>query len=200
MKKHWDNFLDQYGDMSPVMQATTWCLAFLVAYLIWGQTFGAIAVNLNAKADAIDRKVALVRQYSTLSPSLQTTVLSIGDVEYPSSQGNLEVDLESATNEILNDSSLSIRKQQTNTLSGKQYKAGSLGGSAKARPIATVRSVMTLELPASQLGQLIAKLESHPIIDSVSEVLVSRTNTYGVLKVTVEVEAWRQGDRSKGSS
>lgn len=186
--------------MSPIMQGATWCLAFFVAYLIWVQTLGAIAVNLNAKADEIDQKVAKVKQYSTLSPSLQTTILSIGDVEYPTTQGNLEVDLESATNEILNDPSLSIRKQQTNTLSGKQYKAGSLGGSAKGRPVATVRSVMTLELPASQLGQFIAKLESHPIIDSVSEVLVSRTNTYGVLKVTVEVEAWRQGSRSRGAS
>jgi hypothetical protein len=58
---------------------------------------------------------------------------------------------------------------------------------------------MTLELPASELAEFIAGLETHPVIDSVSEVVVNRTNTYGVLKVTIEVEAWRQGDRSRGT-
>ena len=199
MKQHWGKFVDQYEDMSPTMQATTWCLAFVVAYLIWAQTLGNIAVKLNAKADAIDQKVALVRQYSTLSPSLQTTVISIGEVEYPGTRGSLELELESAINEVLNTRELSIRKQTTNTLGGKQYKVGTLGGTAKSRPISTVRSVMTLELPAPQLAQFISALETHPIIDSVSEVVVTRTNTYGVLKVNIEVEAWRQGDRSRGT-
>ncbi len=200
MKKQLDSFADQYADMSPTMQIATWCLGFLFAYLIWAYTLGAIAVNLNAKADAIDQKVALVRQYSTLSPSLQTTIMSIGEVEYPANRGNLELELESAINEVLNSPSLSIRKQTTNTRAGKQYKVGSLGGTAKSRPISTVLSQMTLELPATQLAKFLAALESHPVIDSISEVVVNRTNTYGVLKVTIEVESWRQGDRRGGRS
>ncbi len=177
-------------------RAIQWALiagVCILVFVIWNDYIKAIGDEWALAADRIERQVAEVRNSVALEDdfeSMKDTIRGLGPVHVPASEQAATTALNDVVNNLLKEYRNSITNQQFNRAAGDRLRKGSLHGIIGAQQVGKkLTGELEFDAPPEIATAILAKLESSPDIESVTEVRFTKLGGREV-GVKLKLEAW----------
>jgi len=193
------NLFEQTRSWSRAMQWAFWSGVFIIGFLLWSETLGALAQSWSTRADNIEQKVEKVREardFDRQFRQIRYTIETMGPVELPSTERQSA----NAFNEVINDV---LARHNVRNDSFELRSRGNLPRTAltdvvePGQRVARLVGDLRFDADTETTMAIVRELESRPEIESIMSIrLMKQSGTS--LSVRMELEAWvtSRGGRS----
>ena len=185
----------RFNDMPRAIRWGVWAVLFIVCFLVWDETIRPIATKWDGQADKIRADLAAVGNSQQLlndldKASRQIQVFGPVNTLTKSKSGSA---LNSAVNDLLRDYRLS---NDSFTLSTpRPLPRGTLTEFAAGDDrVEAITGDLRFESSPADAAAIIARLESHPDVESITSVLMRRLERDKV-EVQLTIESWVIGSK-----
>ncbi len=195
------NSIQRFFELPRVWQWAIMAIVFIVAFLLWDQTIRQLAFQWDAQADKIERDIESVQHSESLRSDLNSSkgfITIAGEVRIPGTVAEGEMALSRAVNEVLrrhtvNDDSYSMRGRRP---LGKGVLSELTRGNAER--VEVLSSELRFEASPETTMAIIAELETHPDVESVNSVRLTKLTTTKV-KARLSIETWVIGEKPQSA-
>jgi len=191
------NMLHWFWRLPRAAQWLTFAIVFTVLFLAWHSVLGEIAANWNASADTIEADVRTVRNSREVLADLKRLgdpITAIGEVATPGGKNEGGVAMSNAVIEIMGTMKYSFG---LNASGGNLPQDISRSVSRGGQRLSRLTGDLKFEATPEKAVDIIAAFETHPDIEAVSSVRLTRSSA-GKLTVRLTLEAWVVAEKTTG--
>jgi hypothetical protein len=180
--------IDRFRGLEPVWQWVLGACVFLLAFLIWAQILDPSSTAWAETADRMESNLERTSNSVSLDARSQNAALTYGSIVLPDRKADGSLALIEIVQDILSRHGVkndTFYQAQSNTI-----KASVLPGIAQAgEKIERVKGELDFSSSAGNAIQIISELESHPGIESVTNIRIDKAGNKQV-RTRISLEAW----------
>jgi hypothetical protein len=188
----WSTRWQQFQTLPRAVRWLAIALVTVVAFIVVNDYVWAIGRYWHEKADTIERKVTDAgdkAQREQQARALQTAVVALGPVEMPDSLAESQETLRGAVTSVLA-KYRSVTGSDSFDPKGAATMPEVLRGALPGKRIERISGEVRFDASVEDAIAIIADLESHPAIESVTTVRIIRQSSIKKVRVNLTVDAW----------
>ena len=180
--------IDRFRGLEPFWQWIAGATIFLLAFLVWAQLLEPTGTAWAETADRMESDLARTSQSISLDPKSRNAAMTYGAIDLPNAKSDGSLALIEIVQEIMSRQGIkndTFFQSQSNTI-----KASLLPGIARAgEKIERIKGELDFTTTPAKAIQIIADLESHPGIESVTSIRIDKAGNKDV-RTRLSLEAW----------
>ncbi len=180
--------IDRFRAMEPFWQWIVGATIFMVAFLVWAQFLEPTGTAWAETADRMESDLTRTSQSISLDPKSRNAAMTYGAIDLPNAKSDGSLALIEIVQEIMSRQGIkndTFFQSQSNTI-----KASLLPGIARAgEKIERIKGELDFTTPPAKAIQIIADLEAHPGIESVTSIRIDKAGNKDV-RTRLSLEAW----------
>ncbi len=192
------SIIQRFQQLPRSLHWLTYAVGFTLLFLAWNDTLMPVKTKWDAKADAIERDVQEVRATGQMADKLkrmEDTIIGLGNVAMPGSDGQGRTALTNAVNEVIKDASISSY-DFTLSAGGKlprEVYQNLVTGTAK---LSSLTGELKFDASPAEAIEIISALEKRDDIESISKARITKASA-GKVTVRVTLESWVISEEKK---
>lgn len=180
--------IDRFRGLEPFWQWIAGAVVFLLAFLIWAQFLEPTSTAWSETADRMESDLARTSESISLDPRSRNAAMTYGAIALPDTKSDGSQALIELVQYIMSGQGIkndTFYQGQSNTI-----KASSLPGIAgPGEKIERIKGELDFTTTPDKAIRVIADLESHPGIESVTSIRIDKAGNKDV-RTRLSLEAW----------
>lgn len=180
--------IDRFRGLEPFWQWIAGAVVFLLAFLIWAQFLEPTSTAWSETADRMESDLARTSESISLDPRSRNAAMTYGAIDLPDTKSDGSQALIELVQNIMSGQGIkndTFYQGQSNTI-----KASSLPGIAgPGEKIERIKGELDFTTAPDKAIRVIADLESHPGIESVTSIRIDKAGNKDV-RTRLSIEAW----------